>query len=151
MSVCSYYNDDGSVDNCYNDDDSAVSSTHSPPHSPSSYELDDHPEHELIEHQALELLNPPPASTNLNFYGETSVNFNSRPPALIKFLSDTGNADCQIQDYIHDSGDSVQSLNNLPDAVKNNDSANDTADKITGEENKNNSEVNCVSISNTTI
>ena len=104
MSLYSY-NDDDSVGNCYSDDNSAVSSTHSPPNSPSSYDLDDHPEHDLI--------NPPPASTNLNFYGKTSVTFNSRPPALIKFNPDIGQTDTPIKKWEHNSNPNCDSVNSV--------------------------------------
>jgi len=120
---------------------------HSPPYSPSPYELDYHLEH---------FINPPPGPTNLTFYSEMSVTFNSRLPALIKIHSDAGKADCRIQDSDHDcdsqSHDDEKSVTDPSDAVENNDGANDTADKnITDDENKNNFVANFVAISDAPV
>ena len=123
MSVYTY-DDNNSVHNSYSDEYSAVSSSHSPTNSPSSYKLDNHPKHDWI--------NP---SQRLNFYGKMSVAFNSPLPALIKFHPGTGQTNTQVEKWENDSSpnyDSIKSLDdenmmdnpNTPlDAINNNDGA----------------------------
>ena len=115
-----------SVDNSYGDDYSAVCSTHSPPHSPSSYyEPDGHPGNGPSS--------PPPAGPNFNFYGETQVLIDTtRPPAFTIRQPDVDEADCQSQDSGHDSNPDRDSQT-LPDDennsdVESNDGANENAD-----------------------
>eukprot|EP00588_Corethron_pennatum_P015997 CAMPEP_0194302490 /NCGR_PEP_ID=MMETSP0171-20130528/289_1 /TAXON_ID=218684 /ORGANISM="Corethron pennatum, Strain L29A3" /LENGTH=374 /DNA_ID=CAMNT_0039052927 /DNA_START=243 /DNA_END=1363 /DNA_ORIENTATION=+ len=98
-----------SVENSYGDDYSAVCSTHSPPHSPSSY-------YETNGHPGNGPSSPPPAGPNFNFYGETQVLIDTtRPPAITIRRPDVDEADCQSQ---HDC-DSVKS-NFDDDSVKSN-------------------------------
>eukprot|EP00588_Corethron_pennatum_P033690 CAMPEP_0194345326 /NCGR_PEP_ID=MMETSP0171-20130528/104789_1 /TAXON_ID=218684 /ORGANISM="Corethron pennatum, Strain L29A3" /LENGTH=369 /DNA_ID=CAMNT_0039112293 /DNA_START=205 /DNA_END=1314 /DNA_ORIENTATION=+ len=110
MSVASY-DEDFSVDNSYSDGNSAVCSSHSPPHSPSSY----------YEHGSS---SPPPAGPHFNFYGETKVLIidTTRPPAFIIRQPDVDEADYDTVKSLDDEN-SKSNPDIPPDAVDDNDGA----------------------------